>query len=267
MPNPEMPEPDVQTAEPPETLGPPETHRLESVIESLLFAADHPLAIGELKKLLGERDGKQIDAALAGLASRRAGSGVEVVNVAGGWQLRTNAENAAYVGKLLAGRPVRLSRALLETLAVVAYRQPVTRPEIDEIRGVDCGPVLATLLDRGLVRIIGKKEEVGRPLLYATTPDFLRIFNLRDLGQLPALREFHELTAENRARVDAEHGDSDADVSAPVAAGPGPARLSPHPGFAEDPDEGGNDALLQDLEEAALASARATQAAVLGPEA
>ena len=82
---------------------------------------------------------------------------------------------------------------MLETLAIVAYRQPITRPEIDEIRGVDCGPVLKTLLDRGLVRMIGKKEEVGRPMLYGTTPEFLRTFSLRDLSELPTLREFHEL--------------------------------------------------------------------------
>ena len=95
---------------------------------------------------------------------------------------------------------------MLETLSIVAYRQPITRPEIDDIRGVDCGPVLKTLLDRGLMRIIGKKEEVGRPMLYGTTPEFLRIFSLRDLTQLPTLREFHELSAEHQAKVDAEHG-------------------------------------------------------------
>ena len=104
------------------------------------------------------------------------------------------------------GRPMRLSRAMLETLSIVAYRQPVTRPEIDDIRGVDCGPVLKTLLDRGLVRIIGKKEEVGRPILYGTTPEFLRVFNLRELAELPTLREFYDLTAEDQSRVEAEHG-------------------------------------------------------------
>jgi segregation and condensation protein B len=76
---------------------------------------------------------------------------------------------------------------MLETMAIVAYRQPVTRPEIDDIRGVDCGPVLKTLLDRGLIRIIGKKEEVGRPMLYGTTPEFLRLFGLTSLAELPAL--------------------------------------------------------------------------------
>ena len=92
---------------------------------------------------------------------------------------------------------------MLETLAIVAYRQPITRPEIDEIRGVDCGPVLKTLLDRNLIRMIGKKEEVGRPLLYGTTPEFLRTFSLGDLSELPTLREFHELGEAEMAKVDA----------------------------------------------------------------
>ena len=92
---------------------------------------------------------------------------------------------------------------MLETLAIVAYRQPITRPEIDEIRGVDCGPVLKTLLERSLVRMIGKKEEVGRPILYGTTPEFLRTFSLRDLTELPTLREFHELGEAEMAKVDA----------------------------------------------------------------
>jgi segregation and condensation protein B len=147
-----------------------------------------------------------VTAAVEALTERRKGTGVEVAALSSGWHLRTNPENADWVSKLLVGRPVRLSRAMLETLAIVAYRQPVTRPEIDDIRGVDCGPVLKTLLDRGLVRIIGKKEEVGRPMLYGTTPEFLRIFNLRDLSELPTLREFYDLSAEDQSRVEAEHG-------------------------------------------------------------
>src|SRR4030095_8076268 len=107
--------------------------------------------------------------------------------------------HTAWVSKLMAGRPARLSRAMLETLAIVAYRQPITRPEIDDIRGVDCGPVLGTLLERGLIRIIGKKEGRGRPMLYGTTSESLRIFSLKDLTELPTLRQFHELSAEHQA--------------------------------------------------------------------
>src|SRR5688500_20294588 len=108
--------------------------------------------------MLGERYCKKITAAIESLTAKRAGTGVLLTSAAGGWQLRTNPEHAPWVGKLLAGKPVRLSRAMLETMAIVAYRQPVTRPEVDDIRGVDCGPVLKTLLDRGLVRVIGKEE-------------------------------------------------------------------------------------------------------------
>lgn len=216
--------PEGEEPAPPETAGPPagedgegpasgdgsepapDGSRLVSIVESLLFASDKPLGLSDLKRLLGERDGKKVAAAVEELIQQRKGSGVEVATLSNGWALRTPPDNANWVSRLLVGRPIRLSRAMLETLSIVAYRQPVTRPEIDDIRGVDCGPVLKTLLDRGLVRIIGKKEEVGRPMLYGTTPEFLRIFNLRELAELPTLREFYDLTAEDQSRVEAEHG-------------------------------------------------------------
>ncbi|HXU82011.1 MAG TPA: SMC-Scp complex subunit ScpB [Polyangia bacterium] len=235
--------------------------RLEAIVESLLFASDKPLGLAELKRLLGERDGKKITAAVEALAEKRQGSGILVTSAAGGWQLRTNPEHAPWVGKLLAGRPMRLSRAMLETMSIVAYRQPVTRPEIDDIRGVDCGPVLKTLLDRGLIRIIGKKEEVGRPMLYGTTPEFLRVFNLRDLAELPTLREFHELGAEEKAKVDAEHGVAAGAPEAGVSdlAAAAASVFTPHPPLAPDPEE--DDGLIEDLERAAQAAARASGAA------
>jgi segregation and condensation protein B len=107
------------------------------------------------------------------------------------------------VQQLIAGRPVRLSRAQLETLAIVAYRQPITRPEIDDIRGVDSSNTLRVLAERQLVRVLGKREEVGRPLLYGTTKEFLDFFSLADLRELPTLREYSELTAENREVMEA----------------------------------------------------------------
>jgi len=249
-------------------VGPTEAHahvdgsRLESILESLLFAADRPLALGELKRLLGERDGKRITEALGALGARRADSGIQLMSVAGGWQLRTHPGNGAWVSKLVAGRPTRLSRAMMETLAIVAYRQPITRPEIDEIRGVDCGPVLRTLLDRALIRVLGKKEEVGRPMLYGTTPEFLKIFSLRDLAELPTLREFHELGADDRAKVDATATTLDgamptvgaADLLTGVAAAA--SSLSGAPPLSDvDPAE--EDALLEALETAAEAAGRA----------
>jgi segregation and condensation protein B len=226
--------------------------RLESIVESLLFASDRPLTLAELKRFLGERDGKKVTAALEALRARREESGVQLASVAGGWQLRTHPANAAWVAKLVAGKPQRLTRAMLETLSIVAYRQPVTRPEIDQIRGVDCGPVLHTLLDRGLVRMIGKKEEVGRPILYGTTPEFLRTFSLSDLAELPTLREFHELSEAEMAKVDA-HAEEQARAS---GSGEGAAPVPAAPPLAQnDPDE--DDRLLADLERATSAAAKA----------
>jgi len=132
------------------------------------------------------------------------GSGVVLVDLGGRWQLRTDPQVGAYVRRMLQVKPMRLTRAALETLAIVAYRQPITRPEIEELRGVDCGAVTKALLERKLIRILGKKDEPGRPLLYGTSKEFLDLFNLRDLTQLPTLREFQELSEESRKIVEDE---------------------------------------------------------------
>ena len=252
-------QPDVEAAQPEgeaaqiegEPLPEVAPGRLASIIESLLYASDHPLTLAELKRLVGERDGGKLTAAIEDLRARREESGVQVMQAAGGWQLRTNPENVAWVSRILAGKPPRLSRALLETLAIVAYRQPITRPEIDEIRGVDCGPVLKTLLDRSLVRMIGKKEEVGRPILYGTTPEFLRTFSLRDLTELPTLREFHELGEAEMAKV-----------AAATPAAPAP-EAPPKPAAIREVDPAEEDALLGELDRA---TAAASQAAVVPTE-
>ena len=180
--------------------------RMQSIVESLLFAADKPLTLKQLGELLGESELARVRAAVAAVELANESRGFQLHQVAGGYQFRTNPENAQWVQKLLAQKPVKLSRAQLETLAIAAYRQPITRPEIDEIRGVDSGGTLKTLLDRSLVRILGKKEEPGRPLLYGTTKEFLEFFNLRDLKDLPTLREFHELSEEHQAQVAALEG-------------------------------------------------------------
>ncbi|HEY2745817.1 MAG TPA: SMC-Scp complex subunit ScpB [Polyangia bacterium] len=180
--------------------------RLQSIVESLLFAADKPLTLKQLGDLLGESELARVRAAVAAVEVANESRGFQLHQVAGGYQFRTNSENAAWVQKLLASKPVRLTRAQIETLAICSYRQPVTRPEIDEIRGVDSGGTLKTLLDRSLIRIVGKKEEPGRPILYGTTREFLEFFNLRDLKDLPTLREFHELSEEHQAQVAALEG-------------------------------------------------------------
>ncbi|HPH69234.1 MAG TPA: SMC-Scp complex subunit ScpB, partial [Kofleriaceae bacterium] len=152
-----------------------------------------------IRQLTRVADVSRIEAALAKIAVDYADRGIVLSSVSGGYQFRTRSQFSSWVQQLIAGRPVRLSRAQLETLAIVAYRQPITRPEIDEIRGVDSGGTLKVLLDRQLIRALGKKEEVGRPVLYGTTKEFLDFFSLGDLRELPTLREYSELTDESRS--------------------------------------------------------------------
>jgi segregation and condensation protein B len=176
--------------------------RVTRIVEALLFASDRPLTLQRLKELTHQRTTKRIEAGLVTLKEDYEGRGIVLHEVAGGWQFRTAPECSEWVQQLVAGRPVRLSRAQLETLAIIAYRQPITRPEIDDIRGVDSSGTLHVLLDRNLVRVLGKKEEPGRPLLYGTTKEFLEFFNLSQLRDLPTLREFHELSEESLAEVE-----------------------------------------------------------------
>ncbi len=185
-----------------EVIEPSATGRLKNIVESLLFAADKPLDVKEIKRLCKERKIARVEEALAELMTEYEERGIVLHNVAGGYQFRTNPANSAWVTQLVAGRPVRLTRAQLETLAIVAYRQPITRPEIEEIRGVDTGSSIHILLERALIRIIGKKEEPGRPMLYGTTRTFLEFFNLNELRDLPTLREFHELTEDSKREVE-----------------------------------------------------------------
>ena len=177
----------------------------KNVLESVLFVAPQPLSVDQLFEATG-LDREKIVKALGELqGERREGlAGVVLHEVAGGWQFRTAPESADFVKRFLKVKPQRLTRAALETLAICAYRQPVTRPEIEDIRGVDSGAVLKALLERRLIKIVGKKEEVGRPILYGTTREFLEFFALKDLGSLPTLREFQELTEESREIVEKE---------------------------------------------------------------
>jgi len=179
--------------------------RVRAVVEALLFAAEKPLDLGQLEETT-RFPRELLQGALAELRQRYApgAGGIALVDLQGRYHLRTDPQVGAYVRRMLQVRPMRLTRAALETLAIVAYRQPVTRPEIEDLRGVDCGAVTRALLERKLIRILGKKDEPGRPLLYGTTREFLELFNLRDLTQLPTLREFQELSEESRKIVEEE---------------------------------------------------------------
>ncbi|MCA1826934.1 MAG: SMC-Scp complex subunit ScpB [Myxococcales bacterium] len=179
--------------------------RALQVLEALFFAAEKPLDMQMLAEAT-QFDKEILQKTLADLQSAYAPGtrGVHLVDLGGRWQLRTDPSIGAYVRRMLQVKPLRLTRAALETLAIVAYRQPVTRPEIEDLRGVDCGAVTKALLERKLIRILGKKDEPGRPLLYGTSKEFLDLFNLRDLTQLPTLREFQELSEESRKIVEEE---------------------------------------------------------------
>jgi len=168
---------------------------LKGLLEALLFVTPQPLSLHALKKLIPEEEGRRIREALEELKREyeRDDRGIQLVEVAGGYQLRTRSQYAPWIRRLKKVRPLRLSQAALETLAIVAYRQPLTRGEIEEIRGVDSGWVIGSLMEKGLIRPVGRKEGPGRPLLYGTTERFLEVFGLKDLKSLPTLKEIEEL--------------------------------------------------------------------------
>jgi len=164
----------------------------KQILEAVLFASDQPVGLATLVEVLGDRDASETAAILADLRREYDSTerGVTLSEIAGGYQILSRKECSPWVERMLrARRKVRLSKAALEALAIVAYRQPITKVEIDSIRGVDSAGVLHTLLERNLVTIKGRSKSVGRPLLYATTPDFLSYMGLRDLDELPELKE------------------------------------------------------------------------------
>jgi len=173
-----------------------EREQVKSVIESLLFVADGPQTLQRFGEVLDGVDKQTLQDAVNELQSELDGQnrGVQLVEVAGGYQLRTAKANADWVKKFLGGRPARMGKATLETLAIVAYRQPITRAEIEAIRGVDVDGVIATLLERNLIRAVARKDVPGRPFLYGTTGEFLQLFNLKDLTHLPTLKEMEEIS-------------------------------------------------------------------------
>lgn len=193
-----------------------EGFNLETAVESVLFAADRPLKTPEIKTIIGNAALKaELDDALKALSekfSMESESGIILKKVGGGWQFRTNHIYAEFIYRFYRKKPRKLSHAAMEALSIIAYRQPLTRGEVEDIRGVDSGGVIRALLDRKLVRIIGHKEEPGRPLLYATTPQFLEYVGINQLSQLPTLEEFLELSEEHRAKVAEEIDDEDTSV-------------------------------------------------------
>ncbi len=190
----------------PEPLGEVARAHLKAVLEALIFAADQPASARELAKS-AQADSRVVRMLLAELVDEYKHRGFRLDEIAGGFVFRTSPAFAPFVREQVAKKPVRMTRAQVETLAIVAYRQPVTRPEVDDVRGVDSGATLKTLLERDLVRILGKKDEPGRPMIYGTTNVFLNFFGLKALADLPTLREFTELSDESKRTFERELGE------------------------------------------------------------
>ncbi|MBW1615611.1 MAG: SMC-Scp complex subunit ScpB [Deltaproteobacteria bacterium] len=173
--------------------------QMKNIIESLLFAAQEPITISRLKKILSLENKEKIIKTLNELAEEyetRKG-GFHLKETAGGFQLKSRPEYGEWIKKLLEPSPYsRLSKAALETLSITAYKQPILRAEIEYIRGVDSGGIIRNLLDKGLIKIIGRKDIPGKPMLYGTTKRFLEVFELKSLKELPTLKEIAEINNE-----------------------------------------------------------------------
>ncbi|MDP8233871.1 MAG: SMC-Scp complex subunit ScpB [Candidatus Saelkia tenebricola] len=173
-------------------------NKVKHIIEALLFVSERPLSLEQIKSVL-DTEKKAIVSGINELKEEYdSNHSFKIREVAGGYQLVTDAEYSPWLRKLFqGGRKEHLSRAALETVAIVAYKQPVTKPEVAQIRGVDVDGVMRKLLEKGLVRLAGRKKVVGRPILYSTTKKFLEYFGLNSLEELPPLDELVEMEQEN----------------------------------------------------------------------
>ena len=209
------------------------------IVEAILLATPEPISPARIAEVLPRCNPSQVRAIVRDLNEEyvERHSAFEIWEVAGGFQMRSLPEFAPYLRQLQGTRPLRLSQAALESLAIIAYRQPVTRAEIEHVRGVDAGAVLRSLLERDLIRVAGHREVPGRPMVYATTRRFLEVFGLASLSDLPTLREIEELLRDRAAAESAAEG---GDAGGPGEAG-GEAEASAAEAAANadepDPDE------------------------------
>lgn len=175
-----------------------EQSQIKRIIEAALMAVDKPLSLKQIMALFRNDDVEkpEVNKALIDLQDEYAARGVSIVEVASGYRVQIDQDMSPWISRLFEERPPRYSRALLETLALIAYRQPITRSEIEEVRGVAVSTnIIKTLLEREWVRVVGHKEVPGRPAMYATTKEFLDYFNLRRIDELPPLGELTDLDA------------------------------------------------------------------------
>ena len=170
--------------------------QLRAIIESLLFVSEVPLSLSKIKSILSIYTHAEITEALEEMHQKYASEehGFFLSEVAQGYQFRSKPEHGEWIRKLKKTTPTKLSQAALETLAIIAYRQPILRAEIETIRGVDVGGVLRLLLEKKLIKILGRKNVPGRPIIYGTTQKFLEFFSLKDISSLPTLEEIGELS-------------------------------------------------------------------------
>ena len=184
-----------------------ENSELKGIIEALLFVAGEPLSIDRIKTILEDADKRAIQAMLWELQHEydMRLSGLRILEVAGGFQIASRPELAQWIKRLRkVKQSSRLSKPSLETLAIIAYKQPLVKAEIEDIRGVDSSGVIKGLLDKHMIKIVGRKDVAGRPILYATTREFLQYFGLRDISDLPTLKEFTELRPEDDTQINEE---------------------------------------------------------------
>ena len=172
-----------------------ERNKLRLIIESLLFASDAPITLKKFQEIFPEIPPKELQELLSKLQEEYEGldRSFYLREVAKGYQLCTKSEYSEWIKKLKRARPFRLSKATMETLAIIAYKQPITRAEIEQIRGVDTAGILRALLEKKLIKISGKKDVPGKPLLYSTTPKFLTMFGLKEIKDLPTLEDIEQL--------------------------------------------------------------------------
>ncbi len=170
--------------------------RSVAIVEALIFASDLPLSIAKIKEILNDLGAREIRKAVKQLNEQyeQCGSALQIVEVAGGFQMVTRPQFAGFVSQLYKSRQgQRLTQKALETLAIIAYKQPITKQEIEHIRGVNVDAVMRTLIERNLVTVVGREKAPGNPLLYGTTKDFLQYFGLKSLDDLPKLKEIDEI--------------------------------------------------------------------------
>ncbi|MBE0604209.1 MAG: SMC-Scp complex subunit ScpB [Deltaproteobacteria bacterium] len=229
--------------------------RAASILESLLLVSSEPLSVEKARQILGDLTRERFEEVFLALREKYPpeSSGILVEKVAKGVQFRTNPANQEHVRKLFDVKPPRFSRAALETVAIIAYKQPLTRQEIEQIRGVDCAGSLKTLMERRLVRVVGKKDVPGKPFLFGTTREFMEVFGLGSLGELPSMREIEEYLSSSAATpvdvgrpglelpfADAETTDGveegDADMSAEMNTEMGADTVAPEPDAAPEAD-------------------------------